>query len=75
MDEITVSQQSIFALLMIVLGIVSLALRRQLVRWHRNLFWKDRTLPPEVTRRREILQLAVGIFLLGLGVAFLFLRW
>jgi len=67
-----VSGEVVFGLFMLTLGAISVVFRRVLVRWHSALFWSNRPVSPEVTRRREVLQFIVGVILASFGIAFLF---
>jgi hypothetical protein len=59
------------AILMILLGLVSLLLHKKLVEWRRSLF--GLTFTEAYRRRLEILQMIVGVVLLVFGVAMVYL--
>ena len=66
---VTISGETVSPLLMIALGVLSIILRRLLVRWHAILFW-GRPLPAKSKSGRELLQLAIGIVLVVFGLVF-----
>jgi hypothetical protein len=61
-----------FSVLSVVLGVVSLVFRHTLVEWNRSV-WGTK-LTQRQRRRREIVQAAVGVYLVLFGIAVLVFR-
>jgi len=66
--------EKIFGLVSILFGVASVVFRRRFVRWHHTLFWSNRPLSESGARAQEILQLAIGVFLIVLGLFHLIFR-